>query len=162
MNRAEYLNSLVGYEQPMFFYVQYSKNKGFKVYEGRGILEFEQHELGNDVMQVRPRGEFPIADGFDLFIDLPLIVQQWSVDNANLYFGVNIMELSLDKFNLLIQKLQQATEMTEQEVLQQFANILLVQPSEVFQNIRKVGLIGVNVKSKDLKIYVKPDDIIQL
>lgn len=69
------------------------------------------------------------------------------------------MRVKRSDFDQLISNLQDMIDMSEDDILEQFARILLVDKTKVYDNISKVGFIGVSMKSKDLEIYVRPDDI---
>ncbi len=69
------------------------------------------------------------------------------------------MRVKRNDFDQLISNLQDMIDMSEDDILEQFARILLVDKTKVYDNISKVGFIGVSMKSKDLEIYVRPDDI---
>lgn len=69
------------------------------------------------------------------------------------------MRVKRSDFDQLISNIQDMIDMSEDDILEQFARILLVDKTKVYDNISKVGFIGVSMKSKDLEIYVRPDDI---
>lgn len=137
-------------------YVQKTK-EGYKRYFYIGGTEFEENN--NSISALRPinTNNF-IHVNFQEFIGLNITVIEYNINGDQIYFRFGDY-MTLEDFNKIIDQIQVKTELTNNEVLQFMADLLLCEPNEVFNNIDNIFMIGINYKSKDFKVYLTKENI---
>ena len=69
-------------------------------------------------------------------------------------------ELELNKFNKILQKY---SDLTIEQINEKYKEILLCKNKEdIYNKINLLGLIGVNLKSKEFKCYIQQREIRKL